>query len=139
MSQDGSNRPRSALADGAERMNVLSRTVREQQLAEKGALRAAVMDVYSTSPDEAWHSRYMSQGIGPAPDCASPGGYCAIPFALPVAPQAATSCSCEDATQSPRPQLGLAQAVVQTAAYQQIGQAIGKPAKRSWFRRRRSP
>jgi hypothetical protein len=133
MSQE--NRPRSALADGAERMNVLSRTVREQQLAERGALRFPVMDVYSVSPDEAWSKKFMSQGIGPAPDCASPGGFCPIPFAAQIAaPEATRPCDAPVAAE-PRLQAAPAAAEQPAAGHRQIGQAIGKPLRRSWFRR----
>src|SRR5947207_2889206 len=97
MSQNASNRPRSALADGAERMNVLSRTLGEQQLAERGALRFPVMDVYSMSPAEAWSKKFMSQGIGPAPDCTSPGGFCPIPFAMAQAGAAEATRPCDAA------------------------------------------
>jgi hypothetical protein len=135
MSQEASNRPRSALADGAERMNVLSRTVREQQLAERGALRFPVMDVYSMSPDEAWSKKFMSQGIGPAPDCASPGGFCPIPFASPAAaPQSPRACDAPPLAES-HVQALPAPADPLSTGYQQIGQAIGKPLRRSWFRR----
>lgn len=132
-SQIGSGKPRSALADGAERLAQLARTVREQQIAEQpGAMRLAVTDVYSMSPDEAWSKRFMSQGIGPTPDCAAPGGYCPMPFVQtdlePVSP----------ATVQAAPVLEIREARL-AAAPAQIGQAIGKPYRRSWLGLRRSP
>src|ERR1700740_1847967 len=78
----GSTRPRSALADAADRMSQMARTLREQQLAERGAVRLPEGEVFSTSPDEVWSKRFMNLGIGPTPDCTQPGGYCPIPFAL---------------------------------------------------------
>ncbi len=137
MSDAGSNRPRSALADGAERMSVLARTAAEQQLVERGAIQFPVTDVYSTSPDEAWSRKFMSQGIGPAPDCTSPGGYCPIPFAMPVATSAAAPKPCVTAAVEPvrAAQLPLEREAPASMGHSQIGQAIGKPLKRSWFRR----
>jgi hypothetical protein len=133
VANSGTNRPRSALGDGAERLARLARTVREQQIAEMpGAMRLAVSDVYSLSPDEVWSKKFMSQGIGPTPDCAAPGGFCPMPFEQVQIPQPTQSppirpeplASASPAGQIPLPRGG------------QIGQAIGKPLKRrSWLGR----
>jgi hypothetical protein len=122
MAEVGSNRTGSALADGAAKLARLARTVREQQIAEiQGSNALPVTNVYSLSPDEVWSKKYMSQGIGPTPDCAKPGGICSLPFAqiepatITLSPPATTR---TDAGTAPV----------------QIGQAIGKPYRRgSWI------
>src|ERR1700761_3517101 len=78
----GSTKPRSGLADAADGLAHLSRTLREQELAERGATRLPEGEVFSTSPDEVGSKRFMNLGIGPVPDCTQPGGYCPMPFSL---------------------------------------------------------
>jgi hypothetical protein len=133
----GSNRPRSALEDGADRLALLARTVKEQQIAEvMGRSAMPVGDVYSMSPDEVWSRKYMSQGIGPVSDCTAPGGYCPIPFPAktPVAapaPQIVTAAPAPLEVVEPAPE-----PVIAAPAGGQIGQAIGKPyRRRSWWSR----
>jgi len=140
MSENGSNRPRSALADGADKLAKLARTVREQQIADTlGAPRFPVSDVYSMSPDEAWSKQYMSQGIGPVPECTAAGGFCPMPFtaaqlqkvaaSAPVKPQVSATVV-HVAAPEPVP------AAASPAQPAQIGQTIGKPYKRrGWFSR----
>jgi len=120
MAEMNSNQPRSALADGAEKLALLARTVREQQIAEvQGSHALAVTNVYSLSPDEVWSKKYMSQGIGPTLDCAKPGGICPLPFAQ-IEPVARSEPATLSATAASSPT--------------QIGQAIGKPyRRRSWI------
>jgi hypothetical protein len=126
MAEMQSNRPSSALADGAERLARLARTVREQQIADaQGITALPVTNVYSLSPDEVWSKKYMSQGIGPMLDCVRPGGACPMPFTVDVpAVVAAASAPAMAADKAAGP------------GYPQIGQAIGKPyRKRSWVGR----
>lgn len=123
MAETESNQRRSALSDGAEKLARLSRTLREQQIAEIQGINAVpVTSVYSLSPDEVWSKKYMSQGIGPTPDCAKPGGICPLPFGQ-IAPTTLTGT--EPATPWPE---------AAGTADVQIGQAIGKPyRRRSWI------
>jgi hypothetical protein len=134
----GSNRPRSALEDGADRLALLARTVKEQQIAEvMGRSAMPVGDVYSMSPDEVWSRKYMSQGIGPVSDCTAPGGYCPIPFpaktpVAALAPQIVTAAE-PDVLELVDP---MPEPVVAAPVGGQIGQAIGKPyRRRSWWSR----
>jgi len=135
----GSTKARSALADAADRMNEMARTAREQQLAQRGAVRLPEGEVFSTSPDEVWSKRFMNLGIGPTPDCTQPGGYCPMPFSLEPS-----------RAQAPQRQAAIAVAAYEpvpmetsqpAAKHTQIGQAIGKPLRRSFLGRalRRSP
>jgi hypothetical protein len=136
MTEPASSRPRSALADAAERLTPLARTAREQQLFDMpGALRLAASDVYSTSPDEAWSKRYMSQGIGPVPDCASAGGFCPMPFTAAQMDQRPAGLAPQPQAAAPMPEPEPTRTAAAPKASGQIGQAIGKPAKRRWFRR----
>jgi hypothetical protein len=123
MSEMGTNRPRSALADAADKLARLARTVREQQIVELQGIDALrVTNVYSLSPDEVWSKRYMSQGIGPTPDCAKPGGTCPLPFAQ-IAPTTVTGSESRDLPTE-----------AAATAHAQIGLAIGKPyRRRSWI------
>jgi hypothetical protein len=82
------------------------------------------------SPDEAWSRKFMSQGIGPVPDCTAPGGFCPLPFAATV-PARSEAEPGQIAAQVPADE----QIPARSVAFSQIGQAIGKPLKRSWFRR----
>jgi hypothetical protein len=125
MAEMESNRPRSALADGAERLARLARTVREQQISEvQGITALPVTNAYSLSPDEVWSKKYMSQAIGPTLDCARPGGVCPMPVAVD-APAVVSAASAPKTAEK-----------ASAADYPQIGQAIGKPyRKRSWVGR----
>jgi hypothetical protein len=130
-------RPRSALADAAERLSQLARTAGERQMVERGALRFPVTDVYSMSPDEEWSKKFMSQGIGPVPECAGEGGFCPMPFT------SFSSGPSESVEPNPAPapvpmatyEAPPAERLAAPSGYVQIGQAIGRPLKRRWWRR----
>ena len=127
------NRPRSALASAAERLGQMARTAGEQRMIETAGIRFPLTGVYSTSPDEEWSRKFMSQGIGPSPACTEEGGFCPMPFDQLqfVAPSPIAS--------APKPQAAAvhqappSERVAASADYIQIGQAIGKPLKRRWF------
>jgi hypothetical protein len=129
-----SNGQSGAFAAGAERLEQIARSLKTQQIEEhqgRSPLQVASSRLMAISPDEMWARQFSSQCIGPVCFKVAPGSDMALPpltraiqstvpvrtaTAPPAAPQAVKTAS---APSKPMP----------------IGAVIGKPVRRSFFRR----
>jgi hypothetical protein len=129
-----SNGQSGAFVTGAERLEQIARSLKTQQIEEHqghSPLQVASSRLMAISPDEMWARQFSSQCIGPVCFKVAPGSDMALPpltraiqsiaparpaVAQPVAAQTAKTPS---APSKPMP----------------IGALIGKPVRRSFFRR----
>jgi len=124
-----SNGPRGAFAEGAERLEKLASDVKVQQLSEMQSTLPQAPRMSAVSPDEIWAKKYMSQGIGHAPDIIGVSGMTPMPHAAFVMKEFA----------SPRPPVAEAvkrPAITETNApmNMRIGKKEDRP-KRTWLGR----
>jgi hypothetical protein len=125
-----------AFAAGAERLEQVARSLKNQQIAEHqghSPLQVASSRLMAISPDEMWARQFSSQCIGPVCFKVAPGS----DMALPQLTQAIQSVA------PARPTMAVAQPLptqrARTASApsrpQPIGVLIGKPVRRGFFRR----
>jgi hypothetical protein len=125
--------PRGPLAEGAERLERLARSLKDNQLARtrtKPGPQPPVSEAFVLSPDEAWAKKYMTHCIGPI--CFPAAGADVPAFAkFPAKPAATSGFRAPAEAIRPAPQKPAAQ-----ADSGQMGMVIGKPGKRrSWLGR----
>jgi hypothetical protein len=122
----------SALAAGAERLEQIARSLKTQQIEERqGPLQAGASRLLAISPDEMWARQFSSQCIGPVCFKVAPGSEMPLP-PLSRAIQSFGPVR-QTAAQQLAPQVSRAAAVPGRPV--PIGALIGKPVRRSFFRR----
>ena len=133
------SRAKSALGDAAERLDRLARGVKDQQLAEtRTGPRIALTESYTSSPEEAWAKKFMTQAIGPAvTTLTAPALPAFLPLAQPplVGPGFTAVPAAKVQKKSAMPHAA-PEVRPGTAKQEAIGGAIGKPPRRrSWVGR----
>ena len=116
---------RSALSEGANRLEQMSRSFSERQ-GPVLQTPAAEPHAFMLSPEEAWARKYMSQGIGPKPELTPVGS---------IAPSAGPMLQPEAVVPASRVVVGGAKL---QARPEPMGVAIGLPGfgrRRSWLDR----
>ncbi len=123
--------PRGPLAEGAERLERLARSLKDNQLARthtKAGPQAPVSQAFVLSPDEAWAKKYMTQCIGPV--CFPAAGADVPAFskfsAKPVPPAASHGFQAPNTALANRPTPEIS-AVKADSGH--LGAVIGKPAR----------
>ena len=121
----------SAFAAGAARLEQIARSLKPQHANEgESSLQAASSRLMAISPDEMWARQFSSQCIGPVCFKVAPGSDMALPpltqAIQTVAPirQAAVPAAAPATTRAAAPSRPMP-----------IGAVIGKPIRRSFFRR----
>ena len=134
--------PKSAdgpLAKGAQRLERLARSLKDNQLARtrtKIGAQPPVGEAFVLSPDEAWAKKYRTNCIGPVCFPATGADLPAFAkFALKPVPQA-VSHDVSTPSNATRPRPALSPRPTHPGEAGPIGLAIGKPVRpRSWLAR----
>jgi hypothetical protein len=121
----------SAFAAGAARLEQIARSLKPQQADEgQGSLQAASSRLMAISPDEMWARQFSSQCIGPVCFKVAPGSDMALP------PLTQSMQAVAPVRQAAVPQAAPAtRAAAMPSRPMPIGAVIGKPVRRSFFRR----
>lgn len=122
----------SAFAAGAARLEQIARSLKPQQVNEgESSLQVASSRLMAISPDEMWARQFSSQCIGPVCFKVAPGSDMALP-PLTQSMQAVAPVRQAAVPQAPTP---VTKAAATPSRPMPIGAVIGKPIRRSFFRR----
>ena len=127
---DGQN---SVFAMGAERLEQIARSLKSQQIGERqGGLQPASR-LMAISPDEMWARQFSSQCIGPICFKTAPGSDVVVP---PLSQAMQSFAPVRQAqAYAPPPALVLAKNAATAPRATHIGAVLGKPMRRSLFKR----
>jgi hypothetical protein len=131
----GNGQSGSAFAAGAERLEQVARSLKTQQIEERqgsSPLQVASSRLMAISPDELWARQFSSQCIGPVCFKVAPGS----DMTLPPLTQAIQSFAPVRATIPAQPSPSqMVKSASTPSKPMPIGAVIGKPIRRSFFRR----